>query len=298
MAKTAAQIRERLSDLTERVAETPAAQSDKAARVASLTEIEEALIGADVGLPATERILASVKQAGGAGLLRDRVGDEIKRVFAGAPPVADTGARPRVVLIVGVNGTGKTTSVGKLANLFKRQGQSVLICAADTFRAAAVEQLAVWADRAEVDVIRAQHGADPASVVHDAAVAAKARQRDVLLIDTAGRLHTRANLMSELDKIRRVVAREIPGAPHEVLLVLDATVGQNGLVQAREFMAVGGVNGLVLTKLDGTAKGGVAVAIAHELKLPIRFIGVGEGIDDLVPFDADDYVNALFVDQW
>ncbi|MEI6243609.1 MAG: signal recognition particle-docking protein FtsY [Acidobacteriota bacterium] len=295
LAKTAAQIRERLSDLTDRVSETP---TERAAAATSLSEIEEALIGADVGLPATERILAAVKQAGAAGPLRDRVGDEIKRVFAGAPPPPDNGQRPRVVLIVGVNGTGKTTSVGKLANLFKQQGQAVLICAADTFRAAAVEQLSVWADRAGVDVIRAQHGADPASVVHDAAVAAKARARDILLIDTAGRLHTRANLMSELDKIRRVVSREIPGAPHEVLLVLDATVGQNGLVQAREFMAVGGVNGLILTKLDGTAKGGVAVAIAHELKLPIRFIGVGEGIDDLVPFDADDYVNALFVDQW
>lgn len=295
LAKTAAQIRERLSDLTDRVSDTP---TERAAAATSLSEIEEALIGADVGLPATERILAAVKQAGAAGPLRDRVGDEIKRVFAGAPPPPDNGQRPRVVLIVGVNGTGKTTSVGKLANLFKQQGQAVLICAADTFRAAAVEQLSVWADRAGVDVIRAQHGADPASVVHDAAVAAKARARDILLIDTAGRLHTRANLMSELDKIRRVVSREIPGAPHEVLLVLDATVGQNGLVQAREFMAVGGVNGLILTKLDGTAKGGVAVAIAHELKLPIRFIGVGEGIDDLVPFDADDYVNALFVDQW
>ena len=295
LARTAAQIRERLTETREPAAESPSAT---VARAASLQEIEDALIGADVGLPATERILSAVQQAGGAGLLRDRVGAEIKGVFAGASPAPDSGARPRVILIVGVNGTGKTTSVGKLANLFKQQGQSVLICAADTFRAAAVEQLAVWADRAGVDVIRAKHGADPASVVHDAAVSAKARQRDILLIDTAGRLHTRANLMAELDKIRRVVSREVPGAPHEVLLVLDATVGQNGLVQAREFMAVGGVNGLILTKLDGTAKGGVAVAIAYELKLPIRYIGVGEGIDDLVPFDADDYVNALFVDQW
>ena len=295
LARTAAEIRERLTNTDEREAQAP---SPTAVKAASLAEIEDALIGADVGLPATERILSAVQQSGGAGPLRDRVGAEIKRVFAGASPVPDSGQRPRVVLIVGVNGTGKTTSVGKLANLFKRQGQTVLICAADTFRAAAVEQLSVWADRAGVDVIRAKHGADPASVVHDAAVAAKARQHDILLIDTAGRLHTRANLMAELDKIRRVVAREVPGAPHEVLLVLDATVGQNGLVQAREFMAVGGVNGLILTKLDGTAKGGVAVAIAHELKLPIRFIGVGEGIDDLVPFDADDYVNALFVDQW
>lgn len=295
LAKTAAQIRERLSDLTEQATPAPASTKPGAA---TLTEIEDALIGADVGLPATERILDAVKRGSAGIALRDRVAEEIKRVFAGAPPPADDGAKPRVVLIVGVNGTGKTTSVGKLANLLKQQGKTVLICAADTFRAAAVEQLAVWADRAGVDVIRAQHGADPASVVHDAAVAAKARTRDILLIDTAGRLHTRANLMAELEKIRRVVSREIPGSPHEVLLVLDATVGQNGLVQAREFMAVGGVNGLILTKLDGTAKGGVAVGIAHELKLPIRFIGVGEGIDDLVPFDADDYVNALFVDRW
>ena len=294
LAKTAAQIRERLTDLTDRGLDTPAAS----ATATSLAEIEDALIGADVGLPATARILSAVNATGEAGPLRDRVGAEIKRVFAAAPPAPDSGQRPRVILIVGVNGTGKTTSVGKLAHLFKTQGQSVLICAADTFRAAAVEQLAVWADRAGVELIRAQHGADPASVVHDAAVAAKARSRDILLIDTAGRIHTRANLMAELDKIRRVVSREIPGAPHEVLLVLDATVGQNGLVQAREFMAAGGVNGLILSKLDGTAKGGVAVAIAHEHKLPIRFIGVGERIDDLVPFDADDYVNALFVDQW
>ncbi len=295
LAKTAAQIRERLADLTDLPTSAPTA---KTATVTSLAEIEDALIGADVGLPATARILSAVTAMAEAGPLRDRVGAEITRVFAAAPPAPDSGQRPRVILIVGVNGTGKTTSVGKLANLFKTQGQSVLICAADTFRAAAVEQLAVWADRAGVEMIRAQHGADPASVVHDAAVAAKARARDILLIDTAGRIHTRAHLMAELDKIRRVVAREIPGAPHEVLLVLDATVGQNGLVQAREFMAAGGVNGLILSKLDGTAKGGVAVAIAYELKLPIRFIGVGEGIDDLVPFDADDYVNALFVDQW
>ena len=298
LAKTAARIRERLTDQPEHAEPDDRATTLRATGATSLVEIEEALIGADVGLPATERILEAVRDAGGKGALRDRVGDEIKRVFAGAPPPPDSGQRPRVVLIVGVNGTGKTTSVGKLANLFKQQGRSVLICAADTFRAPAVEQLAVWGERTGVDVIRAQHGADPASVVHDAAVAAKARQRDILLIDTAGRLHTRANLMAELDKIRRVVAKEIPGAPHEVILVLDATVGQNGLVQAREFMAVGGVNGLILTKLDGTAKGGVAVAIAHELKLPIRYIGVGEGIDDLVPFDADDYVNALFVHQW
>jgi fused signal recognition particle receptor len=298
LAKTAQRIREIAGEQVSGVAGAPVPGAQAAGADMSVADIEDALVGADVGLSATERIMTAAKDARAGGTIKERVAAEIKRVFAAVPPPADDGARPRVILIVGVNGTGKTTSVGKLANLFKSQGKSVLVCAADTFRAAAVEQLAVWAERAGVEVIRAQHGADPASVVHDAAVAAKARSRDILLIDTAGRLHTRANLMAELDKIRRVVTREIPGAPHEVLLVLDATVGQNGLVQAREFMAVGGVNGLILTKLDGTAKGGVAVAIAHELKLPIRFIGVGEGVDDLVPFDPDDYVNALFASQW
>jgi fused signal recognition particle receptor len=202
------------------------------------------------------------------------------------------------VLVVGVNGTGKTTTVGKLANLLKAEGERPLICAADTFRAAAVEQLEIWAGRAGVDMVRAREGADPAAVVFDAIVSGKARGRDPILVDTAGRLHTRANLMQELDKIKRVAAREVEGAPHEVLLVLDATVGQNGVAQAREFMGVAGVNGIVLTKLDGTAKGGVAVAIAHDLKLPIRYVGIGEGIDDLVPFSADEYVSGLFEQRW
>jgi fused signal recognition particle receptor len=172
------------------------------------------------------------------------------------------------------------------------------VCAADTFRAAAVEQLTVWVERAGADLVRARHGADPAAVTFDAVSAAKARGRDVVIVDTAGRLHTRANLMAELDKIRRVVGRVVEGAPHEVLLVLDATVGQNGLAQAKQFMDASGANGIILTKLDGTAKGGVAVAIAHEMRLPIRYLGVGEGIDDLVPFDAGAYVDALFVDKW
>jgi fused signal recognition particle receptor len=206
--------------------------------------------------------------------------------------------RPRITLVVGVNGTGKTTTVGKLANLLKHEGQRPLICAADTFRAAAVEQLAIWAARAGVDMVRAREGADPAAVVFDAISAGKAKGRDPILVDTAGRLHTRVNLMNELQKIRRVVAREVEGAPQEVLLVLDATVGQNGLVQAREFMNAAGVNGIVLTKLDGTAKGGVAVAIANDLKLPIRYVGVGEAMDDLVPFSADEYVNGLFEETW
>src|SRR5204862_3654727 len=207
-------------------------------------------------------------------------------------------ARPQVTLIVGVNGTGKTTTVGKLANLLKSEGRTPFSCAADTFRAAAVEQLEMRARRAGVDMVRAREGSDPAAVVFDAISSGKAKGREPILVDTAGRLHTRVNLMNELDKIRRVAAREVPGAPQEVLLVLDATVGQNGLTQAREFTTVAGVNGIVLTKLDGTAKGGIAVAIAHDLKLPIRWVGVGEGIDDLVAFEAREYVDGLFEQKW
>ena len=203
-----------------------------------------------------------------------------------------------MTLIVGVNGTGKTTTVGKLANLLKSSGQQPLVCAADTFRAAAVEQLAIWAERAHVDIVRAKEGSDPSAVVFDAIQTGKARGCDPILIDTAGRLHTRANLMAELDKMRRVAGRAAEGAPHEVLLVLDATVGQNGVAQAREFTSVAGVTGIVLTKLDGTARGGIAVAIAHEFKLPIRYVGVGEGLDDLIPFSAEEYVEALFQQKW
>src|ERR671910_587997 len=254
---------------------------------------------ADVGVAASDRIVSAVRAKRTRGeSMRALVKDEILQILRAADTPAPDGQTPHVTLIVGVNGTGKTTTVGKLARLIKDSGRTPLICAADTFRAAAVEQLQVWATRAGVDFVRAHAGSDPAAVVFDAIAAGKARGRDVILVDTAGRLHTRVNLMQELDKIRRIASREVPGAPHEVLLVLDATVGQNGLVQAREFMAVAGVNGIVLTKLDGTAKGGVAVAIAHDLKLPIRFVGVGEAIDDLVPFSPDDYVNALFEETW
>jgi fused signal recognition particle receptor len=293
LAKTAQQIRDRLTDTT-----TPQGKSSSAVAVVDTPEaIEEALISADVGLPATERILSAVR-AERDGALRDRVAREVRRVLSDEKSAAADAARPHVVLVVGVNGTGKTTTVGKLAYLHRSAGKSVVVCAADTFRAAAVEQLAIWTERAGVDLIRAQPGADPAAVTFDAVSSAKARGRDIVLVDTAGRLHTRANLMAELDKIRRVVAREVPGAPHEVLLVLDATVGQNGLVQAREFLAASGATGIVLTKLDGTAKGGVAIAIAHELKLPIRYVGLGEKLEDLAPFDVDDYVDALFTTAW
>jgi fused signal recognition particle receptor len=300
LAKTATQIRERMAGVEPSASGTVVATPPVAGRplaLDTLEALEDALLTADVGLNATERILESVRRDR-EGTVRDRVVRIMRRILLDVPAPPAVSTTPHVVLIVGVNGTGKTTSVGKLANFYRQEGRSVLVCAADTFRAAAVEQLAVWTSRAGVDLIRAQPGSDPAAVTFDAVSAAKARQKDLVLVDTAGRLHTRANLMAELDKIRRVVGREVPGAPHEVLLVLDATVGQNGLVQAREFMAASGANGIVLTKLDGTAKGGVAVAIANDLKLPIRFIGVGEAIDDLLPFDADAYLDALFTEKW
>jgi fused signal recognition particle receptor len=259
----------------------------------TLEALEELLIEADVGVSTAGRIVARVGDDG-AGDLRARVKAEILGVLAGAAVPAVEAPAPRVVFVVGVNGTGKTTTVGKLAHRSRLDGRTPLICAADTFRAAAVEQIAVWADRASVDIVRAGGGADPASVVFDAISAARARGRDVVFVDTAGRLHTRADLMGELGKIRRVAGRAAPGAPHEVLLVVDASVGQNGIAQARQFLETAGVTGIVLTKLDGTAKGGVAVAIAGELGVPIRYVGVGEGIDDLLPFSADDYVDALF----
>jgi fused signal recognition particle receptor len=297
LTRTKEQFVERFDEVVRR-ADEPDARS-RPVDLDTVEALEEALISADVGVAAADQIVTAVKSKRRTGeSLRTLVKEEIRAILRGAEqPVAD-GQRPHVMMIVGVNGTGKTTTVGKLARLLKDSGKSPMICAADTFRAAAVEQLEVWANRAGVDMIRARAGADPAAVVFDALTAGKARGRDVVIIDTAGRLHTRVNLMSELDKIRRVATREVPGAPHEVLLVLDATVGQNGVTQAREFTNVAGVNGIVLTKLDGTAKGGVAVAIAHDLKLPIRYVGVGEGIDDLIPFSPDEYVDALFEEKW
>jgi fused signal recognition particle receptor len=297
LSRTKQQIIERFDEIV-RLADEPERRS-RTIDVDTIDALEELLISADIGVPATDRIIAAVKSRPRNGAsVRDLVKDEIRNVFASVETSKTSRASPEVTLVVGVNGTGKTTTVGKLANYLKKQGRQPLICAADTFRAAAVEQLAIWANRAGVELVRAQDGADPAAVVFDAISSAKAKRRDSILVDTAGRLHTRVNLMNELDKIRRVAAREVPGAPHEVLLVLDATVGQNGVVQAKEFTAAAGVNGIVLTKLDGTAKGGVAVAIAHDLKLPIRYVGVGEGIDDLVPFSADEYVDGLFEERW
>jgi fused signal recognition particle receptor len=297
LTRTKQQIVERFEEIVRR-ADEPERRS-RPLDVDTIDALEELLISADLGVAATDRIIAAVKSRARSGeSLRDLVKAEIRRIFDAVdqPVVVET--PPQVTLIVGVNGTGKTTTVGKLANVLKNEGRRPLICAADTFRAAAVEQLEIWAKRAGVEMVRAREGTDPAAVVFDAISSAKAKSREPILVDTAGRLHTRVNLMNELDKIRRVAAREVPGAPHEVLLVLDATVGQNGLTQAREFTSVAGVNGIVLTKLDGTAKGGVAVAIANDLKLPIRWVGVGEGIDDLVEFSSTEYVDGLFEEKW
>ena len=297
LARTAKQFSERFEALVER-ADTPE-QRTRAVDVDTLEALEELLIMADVGVAATDDIVEAVRTRARRGeSLRDLVKEEILRIFTEAERPVGNGATPHVMLIVGVNGTGKTTTVGKLANQIKSEGKMPLICAADTFRAAAVDQLQVWADRAGVDIVRARDGSDPAAVVFDAINAGASRGCDPILVDTAGRLHTRVNLMNELDKIRRVASREVPGAPQEVLLVLDATVGQNGVTQAREFMGAAGVNGIVLTKLDGTAKGGVAVAIAHDLKLPIRYVGVGEAVDDLLPFSPREYVDAIFQEKW
>ena len=297
LQRTSQQLRERFEDIV-KTADAPEART-KEIDVDTAESLEEVLLMADVGVAATAEIVEAVRRRQRRGeSLRELVKQEMLQVLEATAPATTDGSKPHVVLVVGVNGVGKTTTIGKLANQMRAEGQAPLICAADTFRAAAVDQLQIWADRAGVDMVRASQGSDPAAVVFDAMTAAKSRGRGVVLVDTAGRLHTRTNLMNELDKIRRVAAREVPGAPHEVLLVLDATVGQNGLAQAREFTNVAGVTGIVLTKLDGTAKGGIAVAIAHDLKLPIRYVGVGEGVDDLLPFSPQEYVDAIFQEKW
>lgn len=288
---------------------------------ALLKKLETALLSADLGVKPTREILDAVREKldrnalSDASQLKREIKSHIVRILTmndgkalgdaggiatgGRGPTQNlasstNGSGPRVIFIVGVNGAGKTTSIGKLANRLRQEGLSVVLCAADTFRAAAVEQLEIWAQRNGIDVIKQKSGADPAAVVFDAVTAAKARGADAVIVDTAGRLHTKSNLMAELEKMKRTAAKVIPGAPHDVLLVLDATTGQNGLAQAREFTSTVTVTGIILTKLDGTAKGGIVVAIARELGLPIRFVGTGEQINDLVPFDAEIYANSLF----
>lgn len=301
--KAIASTRENISTRLE-----DAVKGKKQIDATTLEELEEALIGADIGVQTTMEIIENVRKQVDRQALRDV--DELKRTIkqhlldilekaehargvASETSVPDN-VRPYVMMIVGVNGVGKTTTIGKLAQRIKAEGNEILICAADTFRAAASDQLAIWAERAGVPLIQQKQGTDPAAVLFDALKAAKARNADVLIVDTAGRLHNKANLMAELEKMKRIANREVPGAPHEVLLVVDAVTGQNGLSQAREFMKAADITGLVLTKLDGTAKGGIAVAIAKELNLPIRYCGIGEKADDLVVFDPKAYVESLF----
>jgi len=262
---------------------------------AKLSELEEALILADVGMPTSQQLLAALRRSPNAdpGAMLGTLKAEVRGLLAEAVQ-SPSGKRPLVIVMAGVNGVGKTTSIAKLAHLYRSQGKQVLIAAADTFRAAAIEQLEVWANRAGADFVKHQDGADPSAVAFDGIKAAKARNIDVAIIDTAGRLHVKANLMEELKKIVRVVAREMPGAPHEVFLVIDATTGQNALSQARQFLGALPVTGVILTKLDGTAKGGAVLAVRRELGLPVRYVGLGEGLDDLRPFDAEAFTEALF----
>jgi fused signal recognition particle receptor len=254
--------------------------------------LEEALIQADVGVPATAELVRRLEARGELGDLGEALADEVASLL-GEPATLSVDGKPTVILVVGVNGTGKTTTIGKLASKLAEHDHSVVVAAADTFRAAAEEQLEIWAQRAGADFVGSERGGDPAAVAYDAIEAAQARGRDVVIVDTAGRLHTQANLMEELAKVRRVIAGKLDGAPHETLLVVDATTGQNGVQQAKLFAEAAGVTGVVLTKLDGSAKGGVAIPIAYELGLPVKLIGVGEQLDDLRPFDAHDFARAL-----
>lgn len=259
--------------------------------------LEETLIQADLGVRTTEAVMARLREKARAGIrtpeaLRAALA-EILAAMLGDPVPLILQPAPAVIMVLGVNGAGKTTTAGKLAHRFKQDGQKVLLAAADTFRAAAIDQLEIWGNRAGADIIRHKEGADPSAVVYDAAYAARARHADVLIIDTAGRLHTKTNLIEELKKMDRVVRRELPGAPVEALLVLDATTGQNGIAQARRFQEALGITGIVLTKLDGTARGGIVVAIAEALGVPVKLVGVGEGVDDLQPFDPRAFVDAL-----
>lgn len=272
-----------------------------------LDELEEMLISTDIGVKTTMQVLEAIRK----GVSRQEISDinalkavmkrelldilhHSKETGVADETAVDVSIKPYVLMVVGVNGVGKTTTIGKLSQRIKNEGNDVLICAADTFRAAASDQLEIWAGRAGVPIIQQKQGTDPAAVLFDALQSAKSRNSDVLIVDTAGRLHNKANLMAELEKMKRIAGREVEGAPHETLLVIDAVTGQNGLEQARQFTKVANVTGIVLTKLDGTAKGGIAVAIAKELNLPIRYVGIGEQVDDLMVFDAENYVNGLF----
>ncbi len=268
----------------------------------TLDDLEATLIGADLGTTTTHEVLdklrekADRKQIGNVDELKRLLKEELLAILttANSQPVQKVDGTPEVILVVGVNGTGKTTTIGKLAQVFRSQGKTVLMCAADTFRAAAIEQLEIWGQRTGTEVIKTKAGGDPAAVLFDALQAASARKTDYVVVDTAGRLHTKTNLMAELEKMRRTAHRIVPGAPHETLLVMDATTGQNGLQQARLFTEAAGVTGIVLTKLDGTAKGGVVVAISRELGVPVRYVGVGEKAGDLLPFDPKEFVDSLF----
>ncbi|MGD0988650.1 MAG: signal recognition particle-docking protein FtsY [Candidatus Sulfotelmatobacter sp.] len=268
----------------------------------TLDDLEATLIGADLGSATTQEVLGKLRDKADRKQIKDV--QELKRLLkeellailnaANTRPVSKVDGTPEVILVVGVNGTGKTTTIGKLSHVFRSQGKNVLLCAADTFRAAAIDQLEIWGGRTGTEVIKTKPGGDPAAVLFDALQAAVARKTDYVIVDTAGRLHTKTSLMAELEKMRRTAQRIIPGAPHETLLVMDATTGQNGLQQARLFTQSAGVTGIVLTKLDGTAKGGVVVAISRELGLPVRFVGVGEQVGDLLPFDPKEFVDSMF----
>jgi fused signal recognition particle receptor len=268
----------------------------------TLDDLEATLIGADLGTTTTHEVLEKLRDKADRKQIKDV--NELKRLlkeellailtYTPSQPVTRVDGAPEVIIVVGVNGTGKTTTIGKLAQVFRAQGKTVLLCAADTFRAAAIEQLEIWGQRTGTEVIKTKAGGDPSAVLFDALQAATARKTDYVIVDTAGRLHTKQNLMLELEKMKRTAQRIVPGAPHETLLVMDATTGQNGLQQARQFTQSSGVTGIVLTKLDGTAKGGVVVAISRELGLPVRYVGVGEKAGDLLPFDPKEFVESLF----
>jgi fused signal recognition particle receptor len=297
MKEAVTRTRENLSDRIEEVV-----AFNKEIDRATLDDLEATLIGADLGATTTHEVLQKLRDKADRTQIKNI--EELKRLLKeellailqqrGSQPIQKVDGVPEVILVVGVNGTGKTTTIGKLAQVFRADGKNVLLCAADTFRAAAIEQLEVWGQRTGTEVIKTKTGGDPSAVLYDALQAASARHTDYVIVDTAGRLHTKSNLMSELEKMRRTAQRIIPGSPHETLLVMDATTGQNGLQQARLFSQSAGVTGIVLTKLDGTAKGGVVVAITRELGVPVRYVGVGEKAGDLLPFDPREFVDSLF----